>query len=114
MNTRQEIAFVAYCLAKGKGALAADELVMLSSIGTRFIKVGDTVQQASASMSSIQFTGTVTERVDDDRIRIQLTEPTTIVQDGYETVTNTVVVPIEAVELAPAVADGDGTGGVVV
>lgn len=114
MNIQQQIAFIAYCLSKGKGNLTPDELSILGRLAAGFVKVGDRVERVDGippmSGEIPHFVGTVVERRNGGLLVIQLDEEIEIASNGYRSLTDTIVISDTAVRAATAVEAGGGDG----
>src|SRR3954452_13476358 len=96
-------AFLAHAIVTGKTNLTAAEVARLQKLAGEWLPVGTKVTSVPTGPPlgqppSLDFTGTITEWVDDDRIRVKTDAPVEIVAGDTTSVASELVVPVNQVE----------------
>lgn len=115
MNDKRLIAFLAYTIKNGKSNLDADEKDIIDNLASRWIRKTERVRRrevgeitnggpiAGSDVAGLpEFAGTITEQLDDNRVRVDLDEPIELTGfNGMTGMATQIDVPIDWVEKEP-------------
>lgn len=101
-------AFLAHAIVTGKANLTPAEVDRLQKLATSWLPVGTKVVSDSVSTGPpamgqpqiLDFTGTIAEWVDDDRVRVTTDTPVEVDAGDTTSVTSEIVVPVDRVKPA--------------